>query len=105
MNIISRLALALLPALACLTGCENGGHFKLLGYTTEPTFDTTIRTIYVPIAQNISYKRGIEFDLARSVEREIGLSPYRIVSDRSKADTELLMKIVNVNKIVILQNQ
>ncbi len=107
MTITRRFVLMLLPALACcLTGCESGGHFAFLGYTTQPTFDPQIRSIYVPIAQNISYKRGIEFDLTTAVQREIGtVSPYRLVADRSRADTELLMTVVNTRKAVILQNQ
>ena len=99
------IALALVPALLCLAGCQDGGHFSLLGYTTQPTFDTSIRTVYVPIAENITYKRGIEFDLTRAVVRELGLSPYRVVSDRSKADTELVMKVMVNRKTLLLQNQ
>lgn len=103
MTIASRFALILLPVLA---GCESGGHFALLGYTTQPTFDPNVHTIYVPIAHNISFKRGIEFDLTTAVHREIGaVSPFRLVSDRSRADTELVMKVINARKTVILQNQ
>lgn len=96
----------LLPALVCsLAGCENGGHFTFLGYTTQPTFDTTIQTVYVPMAQNVSYRPDIEFDLTRLVVRELGQSPYRVTSDRARADTELVMKIINRNKSVVIQNQ
>lgn len=108
MRLIRRTTIAvglLCLGLACLSGCENGGHFTLLGYTTQPTFDTTIRTVYVPIPENSTYRRDIEFELHKAVVREIGISPYRITSDRSRADTELLMRIVNNRKTVILLNQ
>jgi hypothetical protein len=96
----------LLSAVLCLTGCTSGGHIDLFGYTTRPPFDESIRTIYVPIALNTTYRQGIEFDLTRAVVREIGAnSPYRVTSNRNHADTELLMKIVNVRKTVLLQNQ
>jgi hypothetical protein len=95
----------LLPALACLSGCESGGHFSIFGYTTQPPFDLNIRTVYVPIAQNTTYLRGIEKDLTSAVIRELGTSPYRITSDRGRADTELIMKIVANGKSTILINQ
>lgn len=96
----------LLTGMICLTGCENGGHFTLFGYTTRPTFDESIRTVYVPTAQNISYRQGLEFDLTRAVIRELSAnSPYRVTSDCRRADTELQMKIINRKKNVIQQDQ
>jgi hypothetical protein len=101
-----RIALCcLLPALACLTGCESGGHFTLLGYTSRPPIDDCLRTIYVPIAQNTTYLRGIEKDLTLAVVRELNTSGFRVTSDRNRADTELDMKIVTNRKSTILTNQ
>src|ERR1700686_2594534 len=99
------LCLLLPPALAFLSGCDGGGHFTFLGYTTQPPFNTDIRTVYVPIAQNTTYLRDVEFDLTREVVRALGTSPYRVTSNRNCADTELLMKIVANGKSVILMNQ
>jgi hypothetical protein len=97
---------ALLLGLCALAGCESDGHFTCLGYTTQPTYDMSIRTVYVPIAENWSYERELEFWLTKSVVRELGAnSPYRVISDRSKADTELCMKIIARPKNVILVNQ
>jgi Lipopolysaccharide-assembly len=95
----------LLAGLACLSGCESGGHFTLLGYTTKPPFDCDIRNVYVPIALNTTYLRGVEYDLTRAVVRELGTSPYKVTSDRTRADTELVMKVVLNGKSVILMNQ
>src|SRR5262249_903165 len=72
---------------------------------TQPTFDCEIRTVYVPIAKNETYLRGVEFDLTQEVVRALGTSPYRVTSDRNKADTELLMKVVLNRKSTILLNQ
>jgi hypothetical protein len=105
MKTVCRALCLLLPGLACLAGCENGGHFTLFGYTTRPPFDCDIRTVYVPIALNTTYLRGVEFDLTREVVRALGTSPYRVTSDRSCADTELIMKVVNNGKSTILLNQ
>src|ERR1019366_5551680 len=94
----------LLAGLACLSGGESGGAFTLFGYTHKPPFDFDIRTVYVPIAQNTTYMRGIEFDLTNAVVNQLGTSPYKVTSDRTRADTELIMKIVANTKSVVLRS-
>lgn len=97
----------LLTGLAgLLGGCASGGHLDLIGYTTVPTYDDSIRTVYVPIFRNVSFRRGLEFDLTRAVIREIeGKTPYRVVNCREEADTELLGKVINRRKQLVNQNQ
>jgi Lipopolysaccharide-assembly len=100
------LCLLIVPvAAACVVGCENGGHFTVFGYTTQPPVDCDIRTVYVPIAKNTTYLRGVEFELTKEVVRALGTSPYRVTSNRNGADTELLMKVVANGKSVVLINQ
>ena len=43
-----------------LAGCTSDGHFSLLGYTTAPNYDTSIRTVYVPIFGNQTFRQGID---------------------------------------------
>ena len=52
----------------------------------------------VPIALNTTYLRGIENDLTAAVIKELGTSPIRVTSDRCRADTELIMKVVATGK-------
>jgi hypothetical protein len=101
-----RLALVLLPLGALLAGCVSDRHLEILGYTTEPPYDAGIRTVYVPIFENVSFRRGLEFDLHRAVVREIeAKTPYKTVNCREQADTELRGKILNRNKSLLLHNQ
>lgn len=105
---LARLSLAILTALAALAGagCQGDGHFALGGYTTQPNYDCGIRTVYVPIFQNVTFSRGLEFQLTRAVIREIeAKTPYKVVSNRDAADSELLGKIVTTRKSVVLMNQ
>jgi hypothetical protein len=89
-----------------LAGCASDGHIDFLGYTTRPTYDRSIRTVYVPIFGNKSMVRGIEFEITKAVIREIEWkTPYKVVSDRSCADTELIGAVVGLRKNVINQNQ
>jgi hypothetical protein len=90
----------------CLPSCGWDGHFTVLGYTTRPNYDPCIRTVYVPIFKNLTFRRGLEFDLTKAVVREIeAKTPYKVVSNCDEADTELTGTIVNYRKSIINANQ
>src|SRR5439155_10038104 len=94
-----------LCALA-LASCSSDGHFTVLGYTTRPNYDPDIRTVYVPIFQNVTFARGLEFELTSAVIREIeAKTPIKVVDCRANADTELIGKILSTTKGVITLNQ
>jgi hypothetical protein len=102
-NAILGIGVSLLGALLVVTGCTSTGHINLFGYTTEPNYDPTIHTVYVAISKNITLRRGLEEYLTRAVIREInGKTPFRTVSCREEADTELCLKIVNWRKNLII---
>jgi len=96
-----RCCLALTAGLSLsvgATGCLENGHFSVLGYTTVPNYDCNIKTVYIPIVNTTIYQagpfRGVEFELTRAIIREIeAKTPYKVVSDPSRADTELLCEI------------
>jgi len=95
---------------AALPGCESGGHFTFLGYTSKPNYDTCIKNVYVPIFQsNIMLeetRRQMPFDLTRAVVKEIeAKTPYKVVSNRCDADTELTGTIMSLNKNLLIRNQ
>lgn len=96
------LAVALI-ALS-LPACE-GGHFCVLGYSSKPNYNRDIRTVYVPVFKNRTFRRGLEFDLTRLVIREIQQkTPYKVVSDCSTADTELIGTVISVSKSLVNLN-
>jgi hypothetical protein len=89
-----------------LASCRSDGHFTVFGYTTQPNYNPEIRTVYVPIFQNVTLARGLEFDLTRAVIREIeAKTPFKTVDHREGADSELIGKIVSTNKSLITLNQ
>jgi hypothetical protein len=89
-----------------LSSCEGGGNFTILGYTTKPNYDPNIHTVYVPIFKNLTLRRGLEFDLTQAVVRQINAAtPFRVVSDRDAADTELIGTIISYNKNILNRNQ
>jgi hypothetical protein len=97
------IGLTFFASALLLAGCTSDGHFRFLGYTTEPNYDSTIRTVYVPVAKNVTFRRGLEDYLTRAVIREIiNKTPYMIASCRENADTELCLKIITRGKNMII---
>jgi hypothetical protein len=89
-----------------LASCESGGHFTLFGYTTQPNYDLRIHTVRVPIFQNRTFRRGVEFELTQAVVDALGqFTPYTVVSANCDADTELTGTIITDNKVLITPNQ
>jgi len=92
------------------SGCTSDGHLRILGYSTKPPYEEKYRTIYVPVFQNRAFQsgplRGLENELTLAVQRQIEqVTPYKIVSYRDGADTELLGKIVDTRQVIFNRNQ
>lgn len=91
---------------AVTSGCHSGGGFNLLGYTTEPNYDPSIQTVYVPIFKSKVFEttpyRGMEFKLTREVIDQIeAKTPFKVISDPDRADTELQGTITVLQKNII----
>lgn len=107
-----RLALtAAVVLLAALVGCQ-GGPPTIFGYQlgAEALYDTNIKTIYVPVFYNRAFQttpnRGMEVEITRAIVREIGAkTPFKVVSDPERADTELLGNVVSIGKNILNRNQ
>jgi hypothetical protein len=103
---VIRLRASFLLLALLLSGCGWDGHLTVFGYTTRPNYDEHIKTVYVPIFENRTFRRGWEFELTRAVIREIeAKTPFKVVADRDKADTELIGTIISMNKLIINRNQ
>lgn len=93
-----------------LTGCETDGHFTFAGYTTRPNYDADIKTIYVPTFRMSALRttpyHGIEQQITRAVIDKIQqVTPFRVVDDPEKADTELLGNVTAVTKSIVNATQ
>ena len=103
------LSLALSAPAIALAGCKNG-HVNLFGYTTEPPFDPCIRSIYIPVFKLDAFvttpHRNFDVEITEAIVRELTARkcPMRVVSDPTKADTELVGTIIQVQKIVVNRN-
>lgn len=70
---------------AMTTGC---------GYSSDPPYPQTVRTLYVEMAQSREFRRGIEFELTEALRKQIDLAtPYKN-APREKADTILSAEVL-----------
>jgi Lipopolysaccharide-assembly len=80
-----------------LPSCDWDGNFTVLGYTTASQFDRNYKTIRVPIFQNLTFYRGLEFDLTKAIVTEVERRTHmKVVS--GDADLELTGKVMSFNK-------
>lgn len=72
------------------------------GYSSKAVLRSNVRSIYVPIFDNKTFRRGYEFDLTKSVRDQIILRTGLDIVDRDEADSILYGKITNVVEGVIV---
>ncbi len=93
------LTVSLLLAAASLSGCAG----YQLGSRT--LFRNDVRTIYVPIIRNDTWRPYLGVQLTEQLQKEIQRrTPYRIVNDPS-ADSILTCRVTNETKRVITENR
>jgi Lipopolysaccharide-assembly len=101
MSVLHRIAIKYhrltLPALlaillAVIPGC---------GYSSDSLYTTSIETICVPMWNNQSFYRNLEFQLTEAIDKNIeARTPYRL-APQDQADAELTGTITNVQEGVL----
>jgi len=75
------------------------------GYSSEPLHRTDVRTVTVDIFGNKSFRREMEFDLARALTKAVELrTPYKVVHDPKRADSEIRGEIIAFNAPVLTES-
>jgi hypothetical protein len=91
-RILARLLLVLILVRA-LAACAADPR---QGYSTESVYSTAIRTVAVPIFENETFSRGVEFELTDAIIKEIeARTPYKVTT-QPRADTILTGRITRV---------
>jgi hypothetical protein len=91
-----------IPLLA--SACTSTGGVSILGYSSDSNYDTSIHTVRVPVFRNLTFYRGIEFQLTRAVIQKIeARTPWKVVQ-QGYADAELLGTITQLQKRIPLVN-
>jgi hypothetical protein len=69
------------------------------GYTNSSLYPENIGTVYVEMFDNQSFRRGVEYELTDALAKRIeAQSPYKIVTDRDKADSIISGRLTSVNE-------
>ena len=93
----SQFLICCLSSVFCLlflAGCA--------GYSNTSLYPKDISTVYVEMFDNQSFRRGIEFELTDALAKRIeSQTPYKIVSNRDRADTVISGQIVQVKESVL----
>jgi len=89
---IPRWGLALLILVCTIMGC---------GYTVGTDFRQDIKTVAIPIFENETNRRGIEFQLTEAVQKEVTKRSQFRLAKGLEADTRLTGKIVGFRKDVL----
>lgn len=79
-----------------ITGC---------GYSSKSLLRSNVRSIYVPIFDNDTFRRGYEFDLTRAVRDQLLLRTNLRIVDKDEADSILFGKISSVNENVLIEDR
>ena len=74
------------------------------GYTTKPLISRKINSIYIPIFENDTFRRGLEFDLTNAVKDEIMSKTKLRIAQKDNADTILTGKIKKVTESMLSSN-
>ncbi len=80
---------------ALMSGC---------GYTTKSLISRKINSIYIPIFENDTFRRGFEFDLTTAVKDEIMSKTKLRIAKKDNADTILTGKIMKVTESMLSSN-
>src|SRR5438309_12086370 len=105
--LLTAAAASLTGAVGCQGVCPT-----IFGYSVgnAALYDQNVRTVYVPMCNNRAFQttpnRGLEVEITAAVVREIGAkTPFKVISDPGRADTELLMNIADINKNLLNRTQ
>ncbi len=86
-----------LPSSFLLGGCGAS-----TGYSNASLFPDDIRTVYLQMFDNRSFRRGIEFSLSDALAKRVEVdTPYKIVSSRDRADSVMSGQIVAAGESIL----
>ncbi len=92
-NIFPKDILVLLLVLVTVCGC---------GYTTKSLISRDIETIYIPIFGNETFRRDLEFGLAKELKDEVLSKTSLRIVDKAIADAVLTGTITKVQETMLI---
>jgi len=86
-------------AVVCLTLSALCGCAAMSGYSNKSLFPDDVQSVCLDMFDNQTFRRGIEYELSDALSKRIETeTPYKIVSDRNRADTVISGQIVSIGE-------
>jgi len=83
-------------AATVLAGCG------VAGYTNKSLFPEDVRSVYIEMFDNRTFRRGIEYTLSDALAKRIESdTPYKIVSDRDRTDSVMGGQLVVIAESIL----
>ncbi len=80
-----------------LQGC---GPFS--GYSNESIYHEDVKTVFVKMFDNQTFRRGVEYELSDALAKRIeAQTPYKIVSNQDNADTVISGQIATIGEFAL----
>jgi len=77
-----------------LCGCD--------GYSNDSLYPDDVGSVCLKMFDNQSFRRGVEFELSDALAKRIEVdTPYKIVSDSDRADSEISGQIVSIGELAL----
>lgn len=78
-------------------GCGEPG-----AYSNESLYTDEVGSVYVEMFESRSFRRGVEYELTNAVAKRIEAeTPYKVISNRDRADSVLSGQIMRVGEMVL----
>jgi hypothetical protein len=74
------------------------------GYTSRSLIDQNVQSVYVPIFDNDTFRRDLEYDLTKAIKEEILFKTQLKIVDEKHADTILTGTLRDVQENVLIEN-
>jgi hypothetical protein len=79
-----------------------GGCGASTGYSHASLFPSDVNNVYLEMFDNRSFRRGIEFTLSDALAKRVEVdTPYKIVSNRDRADSVMSGQIVAAGESIL----
>ncbi|MGE5294208.1 MAG: LPS assembly lipoprotein LptE [Solirubrobacterales bacterium] len=88
---------AILGSVLAVGGCAGSS-----GYSNASLYPNDIQSVYVEMFDNRSFRRGQEYTFSNALAKRIEAeTPYKIVSDRDRADSVISGQLVSVGESIL----
>jgi hypothetical protein len=74
------------------------------GYSSKSLLRSNVRSIYIPIFDNNTFRRGFEFELTKAIRDQILMRTRLNIVNKDEADSVLLGKIAQVYENVLIED-